>query len=152
MHIFFPKKGKPRACKKLFNIGHNSVYTLFHHRCVFRNVLKLTFCSSCGKPLQESNVFCPSCGVRKESLTLPKDISKQNKFWNVWLKIQIVLGIIVLIGGIIFSNYYNVVMGVLLFAVGFISLKTISKTIQQLMGIISFIIFVVSLMTLTDSW
>ncbi|MBM3910858.1 MAG: zinc-ribbon domain-containing protein [Thaumarchaeota archaeon] len=106
------------------------------------------FCSSCGKSLNESHMFCPSCGTKKESSTLPKENTKQKKFTTVWLKIMCALGVAVLLGGIALSNIYNVIMGILIFGVNFASLKSTSKTIQQLIFVISLVIMVVAVINL----
>ena len=108
----------------------------------------MTYCSSCGKQINEAHIFCPSCGTKKESVTLPKD-TKQKKFESIVNKFSIIMGIFVLLSGIIASNLTNTLMGIALFAIGFVSLKTNSKTVKQLITIISAIIAFVAVFNLT---
>ena len=109
----------------------------------------MTYCSSCGKPLNEGNVFCPSCGTKKESLTLPKETTRKKKFEAIADKFTIIMGIFVLLTGIVGSNLTNALMGMALFAIGFVSLKTNSKSVKQVITIISAIITFIAVFNLT---
>ena len=109
------------------------------------------YCRTCGKPLDEGHVFCPSCGTKKETQPPPKE-TKLKKFEIIGNKIAIIMGIFVLLTGIVGSNLISAIMGIVIFSIGFVSMKTNSKTIRQLIGFISVIITAVAIINLTTLW
>lgn len=107
------------------------------------------FCWKCGTSIPLSNNYCSKCGAQLNPPILPKE-GKLVKSERIGNTIAIVAGIIILLSGVYFSNPYSVIIGIVLFCIGFVSLKSNSKTVQQLVGIISLIIFIVAIINLMN--
>jgi uncharacterized membrane protein YvbJ len=102
----------------------------------------MTFCLHCGTELKTESNFCNQCGTRiKPEVTITKSQSWGYKF-------SIVMGVIVTIIGIAFSNPYNILMGISILVVGFVSLKNKSKSVDQFLTIISFILAAIAIINL----
>ena len=115
----------------------------------------LTFCPICGKEIIENASYCVSCGLDitnfknnnpelEKSLpkeTLPKQEVMMTKSKSWGNKITMIMGAIVILLATITSNPYNVLLGIVLVVIGFVSLKNKSKTVDQFLTIISLILF-----------
>ncbi len=107
------------------------------------------FCHSCGNGLSRNFKFCSKCGNETQSQpTLPKQEITITKSKSIASQFQISLGVIILLIGISIGDYQNTFFGVLLFVIGFVGLKNKSKTIDQLLTIVSLIIFVAAIITM----
>lgn len=107
------------------------------------------FCHMCGNQLFGKSNFCSKCGNEvKSQPTLPKQEIIITKSKSIASQFQISLGVIILLIGISIGDYQNTFFGVLLFVIGFVGLKNKSKTIDQLLTIVSLIIFVVAIITM----
>ena len=111
----------------------------------------MVFCHKCGYELPNDSEFCSKCGVKilksvQDTHPLEKIQDKESGY-----KLQMVIGAIILLGGVATSNGYSIFLGVSLFIVGFVSLKTKSKTIKQLMKYISWIVIGIAIINLANS-
>ncbi len=102
----------------------------------------MPFCSHCGTELKTESSFCSKCGIK---LAPEARISKVTTWTSGF---SIVVGILILLGGVAFSNYYNAILGIALFVIGFVSLKNTSKTVSQLIMVSSFILAVIAIINL----
>ena len=111
---------------------------------------EISFCSKCGTQLGEESVFCSKCG-KKILESVPKIHPLENTKLSVFgNKFGIVSGAIFLIVGVAISNGVIIFLGASSFAVGFISLKTKSKTIRQLMVIIQLIVTAIAIINMIN--
>jgi len=118
----------------------------------------LPYCPSCGKEILTDGDYCSSCGNKitilnskinqEKSGALPKQEITITKSKSIASKFQISLGVVILLIGIGIEDYQNTFFGILLFIIGFVGLKNKSKTIDQLLTIVSLIIFVVAIISL----
>lgn len=109
----------------------------------------MVFCSSCGNEETSDKRFCSKCGSELIISDLPKETPRKKKFESFADKFSIIMGIFVLLTGIVGSNLTNALMGIVLFTIGFVGMKTNSKSVKQLITIISMIIVVVAFFNLT---
>ena len=106
----------------------------------------ISFCSKCGTPLAEDSVFCSKCGTKKiESVQSYEELG----FGGV-SKFVMIMGSVILIIGVASSNFLSIFFGISQFVIGFVLLKTKSKTIKQLMKYISFIVFAIAIINLVN--
>jgi len=108
---------------------------------------EISFCSKCGTQLAESSVFCSKCGTKKIESIQPKE---EPKYQVTGYKLQITIGAIILVMGVATSNIFSIFFGISIFVIGFISLKTKSKTIKQFVGYISLILFAIAMINLAN--
>jgi len=108
------------------------------------------FCTKCGIAISNTDNFCPKCGTKTINQHGLEQVEKSRleKFGTIGNKIGIIGGIIVLLSGISISDLYSIFMGISLFIVGFVNLKTKSKTIQQFTGIIGLVLLIAAIINL----
>jgi len=114
----------------------------------------LNFCPKCGHEVIEQASFCVGCGLDIVNLNTepkrPPQVSsspaqevKITKSQSWASKFQLVMGIIAILSGAYTSNSFNVFLGIVLVITGFVSLKNKSKTVDQFLTIVSFIILAI---------
>jgi len=102
------------------------------------------FCRLCGAGLPSHSNFCSKCGNGvKPSPTLPKQEVQISKTQSWGYKFSIIMGIISILGGFGISNGFNVFVGIILVIIGFVSLKNKSKSIDQFLSLVSFILLAI---------
>lgn len=96
------------------------------------------FCSQCGFLIPMESNYCSKCGSRK----LPTDSTNQKliKKSKIGDKIQMILGVFMLLLGVASHNLLNILLGSVIFIIGFVSLKSTTKNVQQFLAIVSCII------------
>lgn len=104
-----------------------------------------TFCRMCGNRLSLDSNFCPKCGTginfKPKS---PKEV-KITKTQSWVCKISIAMGVIGILGGFSISSGFYIFLGIILVITGFVSLKNKSKSVDQFLTIVSFIILTIVL-------
>jgi len=111
---------------------------------------EMIYCTKCGAEIRESDIFCPKCGSEKVN-DVQKTIEEKPSLTRSQIignKFSIIMGIVIILSSAYVSNPYNLLMGIALLVVGFVSLKTKSKSVNQFMTIISCIIFAIAIINL----
>lgn len=101
------------------------------------------FCGKCGTAISQSDNFCLKCGAKKIDGVLPMEKTKTTRYGSASEKFGIIMGIILIIGSIYAENTYYFLLATSIFVINFVSLKTHSKSIKQLMSIINVIILAI---------
>lgn len=111
------------------------------------------YCYNCGKTLIKQSKYCSNCGnqispnmqntTSQPQSNLVKSEVTPTRSQKIASKFSIVIGIIVLLGGIVLENYFYSLIGIVMFVTGFVGLKNKSKTIDQFLTVISFVLLLV---------
>lgn len=99
------------------------------------------------KPHSTTDNFCSKCSARISG-TLPQEKPKLTRYESISAKFGIIMGIILIIMSVYTANAYNFLFAAAIFIINFVSLKSKSKPIKDLVSIISFIIFAVAIISL----
>lgn len=106
------------------------------------------FCKYCGKELPDDAKFCPSCGVRIETIVVeaepiiddeplvqPTEKPKSTKVWDVFARIGLILGIINMATCLLFAlGFKNVTLTNLTYVATFIESCGVPSIIFSALG------------------